>query len=130
MSKLVRMLEEINEHPELLKNKYKNNTALALIIRHAFTEEGKFALPEGTPPYKEFTADETLAPTNLMYELRSLYVFQRTDVKPIFIEKKFVELLEALGATEAKILIAIKEQTLHKMYKKITRKALQDAGYL
>lgn len=124
------ILKEINEDTSLLRTTYSGNTALAIIFKHAFIPEFKFKLPETDPPYKEDAAHETMAATNLYTELRRLYIFSREDLPKIRKETLFIQLLEGIAKDEAKMILAVKNQELHKMYKKITKKTLQEAGYL
>lgn len=124
------ILKEINEDPTLLKSTYANNAALGIIFRHAFIEEQKFKLPETDPPYKEDQAHETMAATNLYTELRRLYIFTREDLTKIRRESLFIQLLEGVAKDEAKLLLAIKNQELTKLYKKITKKVVTEAGYI
>lgn len=125
------ILKEINEKPELLKTVYANNGALTLLFKHAFDEQHKFNLPETDPPYKAEHADhETMSPTNLYSELRRLYIFTRTDLSKIRRESLFIQLLEGVAHDEAKLLLAVKNQELHKLYKKITKKLVTESGYL
>jgi len=42
----------------------------------------------------------------------------------------FISMLEGCHPSEAEVLIAIKDQTLHKKYPKITRKLVTDAGFI
>jgi len=126
---IVEILEELNENPKLI-DQYKNNAALKLFLEYAFLPEKKFLLPEGNPPYKEDAAPFTMSPTTLLFELKRLYVFLREDLKPIKREQLFINLLESLHPSEAKITLAVKDQTLPKLYKKITRKLVSDAGFI
>jgi hypothetical protein len=71
-----------------------------------------------------------MTPTNLFSELRRLYVFCRKDLTPLKRESLFISLLEGVHPTEAKMLIAVKDQKLTKMYPKITHKLLFDTGFL
>lgn len=125
------ILKEINENPELLKTVYANNGALTLLFKHAFDEKHKFMLPETDPPYKaEHEDHETMSPTNLYSELRRLYIYTRTDLTKIRRESLFIQLLEGVAHDEAKLLLAVKNQELHKLYKKITKKLVTESGYL
>lgn len=124
------ILKEINEDTSLLRSTYSGNNALAIIFKHAFMPEFKFKLPETDPPYKEDPAHETMPATNLYTELRRLYIFSREDLPKIRRETLFIQLLEGVAKDEAKMLLAVKNQELHKLYKKITKKTLQEAGYL
>ena len=123
------MLDEINADPKNIEL-YKNDAALKLIFEYAFDPAKKFILPEGDPPYKEASEPLGMTPTNLFSELRRLYVFCRADLKPFKRESLFVSFLEGVHPSEAKMLLAVKDQTLHKLYPKITRKLLEGAGMI
>lgn len=127
---LPEMLEEINEDPKLLTTKYKGNTALKIIFEYAFLPEKKFELPEDEPPYRPDAAPIGMSPAILTQELRRFYVFLRKDLKPIKREALFISLLESVHPSEAELIIAIKDQKLHKKYKKITRKLVEEAGFI
>lgn len=123
------MLEKINADPTVI-DKYKSDAALKLIFEYAFDPAKKFILPEGEPPFKPAAEPMGMTPTNLFSELRRMYVFCRADLKPIKRESLFISFLEGVHPDEAKMLIAVKDQTLHKLYPKITRKMLEKAGIL
>jgi Family of unknown function (DUF6433) len=123
------MLKDINEDPSKIEL-YKNDAALRIVLMHAFVPQKKFILPEGEPPYKPSPEPMGMNPTNLFNELRRMYVFCREDLKPIKRESLFISLLEGVHPEEAKMLIAVKDQTLHKLYPKINRKLLEKAGLL
>ena len=126
---VTQMLDEINEDPSKIEV-YKNDAALKIIFEYAFIPEKKFILPEGEPPFKPAAEPLGMTPTNLFSELRRMYVFCRADLKPIKREGLFISFLEGVHPTEAKMLIAVKDQELHKLYPKITRKMLEKAGVL
>jgi hypothetical protein len=123
-------LEEINKDISLLETKYKQSSALKLIFAHAFKEEKKFLLPETNPPYREDKHPIGMAPTTLTHECRRLYVFCREDLNKMKRESLFIDLLESVDPKEAKVLLAIKDQKLTKMYPKITKKKIEEAGFL
>lgn len=123
------MLDEINQDPKNIEN-FRGDGALRLIFEYAFDPAKKMILPEGDPPFKPAAEPLGMTPTNLFSELRRLYVFCRADLKPIKREQLFVSLLEGCHPTEAKMLIAVKDQKLHKLYPKITRKVVENAGFI
>jgi hypothetical protein len=123
------MLDEINQDPKNIEN-FKGDAALRLIFEYAFDPAKKMILPEGHPPFKPAAEPLGMTPTNLFSELRRLYVFCRADLKPMKRETLFVSLLEGCHPTEAEMLIAVKDQTLHKLYPKITRKVVEAAGFI
>lgn len=126
---LTQMLEEINNDPKAINN-YKNDAVLKIAFEYAFDPKKKMILPEGTPPFKPAAEPLGMTPTNLFSEMRRMYVFCRADLRPLKRESLFISLLEGVHPTEAEVLIAIKDQTLHKMYKKITLKLVTEAGFL
>ena len=126
---VTQMLDEINEDPAKIEL-YKNDSALKIIFDYAFNPEKKFILPEGEPPFKPAAEPMGMTPTNLFNELRRMYVFCREDLKPIKRESLFISFLEGIHPTEARMMIAVKDQELHKVYPKITRKLLEKHGLL
>lgn len=126
---ITEILEEINTDPKKIEQ-YKTNAALRLIFEHAFLPEKKFVLPDGDPPFKPDAAPIGMNPANLYQEVRKLYVFCRADLTPIRRETLFVQLLENVHPSEAKLILAIKDQNLTKVYPKITHKLVADAGFV
>lgn len=130
MSKYIpEIFKEINENPELLAN-YKDDAAMTIIFKHAFDPAQKFLLPEGKPPFKPDAAPIGMSPAIFKQELKRLYVFCRQDLTPLRRETLFVQLLENIHPSEAEVLIAIKDQTLTKMYKNITHELVYNNGFI
>jgi hypothetical protein len=123
------MLKDINNDPTMIKQ-YKDDGALRLIFEYAFDPEKKMVLPEDAPPFKPAAEPLGMTPTNLFSELRRLYIFCRKDLTPLKRESLFVSLLEGVHPDEAKMLIAVKDQTLTKLYPKITHSLVYEAGFL
>jgi len=126
---IVQILQEIQDNPKIIET-YKDDVPLRILFEYAFLSEKKMILPEGEPPYKP--ADEPLGmtPTNLFSEMKKLYIFCRADLTPLKRESLFISFIEGLKKEEASIIIAAKDQTLHKLYPKITRKLVSDAGFI
>ena len=123
------ILTEINDDPKKIEQ-YKGNAALRFIFEHAFLPEKKFVLPEGEPPFKPDSAPLGMTPANLYMEVKKLYVFCREDLAALRRETLFINLLENVHPTEAKLLVHIKDQNLPKLYSKITHKLVADAGFI
>lgn len=124
------ILDEINEDPKKIEL-YKGNAALKIVFEHAFLPEKKFDLPEGEPPYKKDSAPIGMSPGNLMMELRRFYIFTpERELSKVRKETLFIQLLENIHPSEATLMCAIKDQTLTKLYKKITVNLLVDNGFL
>ena len=126
---LTQMLAEINENPKAIEN-YKQEFLLKVIFAHAFLPDYKMDLPEGEPPFKPTAEPMGMTPTNMFSEARRMYVFIRKDLSAVKRESLFISLLEGVHPEEAKVLIAVKDQKLHKMYPKITHKLVSDAGII
>jgi hypothetical protein len=126
---LTQMLKEINDNPKAIEN-YKQEFLLKVIFAHAFLPNYKMNLPEGEPPFKPAAEPMGMTPTNMFSEARRMYVFTREDLSAIKRESLFISLLEGVHPDEAKVLIAIKDQKLTKLYPKITHKLVSDAGII
>lgn len=130
---ITEVLKELNNDISLLNTTYKkvgDGGPLGVLFKHAFTAEGKFLLPEGSPPFKPDAAPMGMSPARFQTEIRKFYIFCRKDLKPMKRETMFVQLCEGIHPDEAKILIAIKDQKLTELYPNITRKAVADAGFI
>jgi hypothetical protein len=131
MSKyLTEILDEVNKDPATLA-KYRENLALKFLFQHAFIPEQKFELPEGDPPFKPDSAPLGMSPANLIMETKKLYVFTKAkEIKKVRKEQLFIQLLENVHPSEAKLLLAIKDQKLNKLYKNITADLVADYGFI
>jgi len=129
MKYITEVLEEINSDPKVIEQ-HKNDMALKMLFEYAFIPENKFDLPTGEPPFKPDAAPMGMSPANLRMEMKKLYVFKREDLKPIKREQLFIDLLENVHPDEAKLLLAVKDQKLTKLYKKVTRKVVEGAGLI
>lgn len=131
MSKYItEILEEVNKDPKSLE-KYKTNAALKFIFQYAFIPEQKFDLPEGTPPFKEDPAPLGMSRANFVMETKKLYIFtKQKELNKVRKEHLFIQLLENIHPSEAKLLIAVKDQKLNKLYKKVTADLAADYGFI
>ena len=126
---LTQMLAEINDNPKAIE-KYKEEFLLKVVFAHSFLPDYKMDLPEGEPPFKPAAEPMGMTPTNMFSEARRMYVFTRKDLSALKRESLFISLLEGVHPDEAKVLIAMKDQKLHKMYPKITHKLVSDVGLI
>ena len=124
------MLKEINENPKAIET-YKDDFLLKVIFAHNFLPKYKFILPEGEPPFKPAPEPLGMTETNLFVECKRFYnTFCNPEVKAIRRESLFIGLLEGIHPEEAKIVIAVKDQKLQKLYPKITHKLVSDYGII
>lgn len=127
---LIEILNEVNKDTSKL-SAYRDNQALKFLFQYAFLPEQKFELPEGEPPFKADAAPIGMSPANFTQEMRRLYIFTKAQpLARLRREQLFIELLESVHPSEAKILCAIKDQTLDKMYKNITADLAADNGFI
>lgn len=127
---ITEILEEVNTEPTALA-KYRDNAALKFIFQYAFIPEQKFDLPEGAPPFKEDPAPLGMSPANFIMETKKLYIFTKAkELNKVRKEHLFIQLLENIHPSEAKVLIAVKDQKLNKLYKKVTAKLAADYGFI
>lgn len=127
---LTELLDEINKDPKAI-NTHKDNFLLKVIFAHSFLPNYKFQLPEGEPPFKPAPEPLGMTETNLYVECKRFHnVFCNDKLKPLRREALFIGLLEGVHPEEAKILIAVKDQKLTKLYPKITWKLVSDAGII
>lgn len=119
------ILEDINKDTSAI-SKYKQNTMLKLLLQNNFIEENKWLLPEGDPPYKASVEPEGMAPNNLYQECGRFYVLRRQDLKPVKREAIFINMLESVDPKEAKILLAVKDQKLSKLYPNVTKDSVKE----
>lgn len=122
---ITEILTEVNNDPSKLAS-FKDNSALRLVLEHAFDPAKKFVLPEGDPPYKNDAGPIGMSPANLYMEAKKLYVFCREDLTSIRREALFIQLLENVHPSEAVVLLAVKDQRLTKSYPKITQKLVSE----
>lgn len=124
------ILEEVNRDTSALKN-YVDNIALKIMFQYAFIPEKKFDLPDGDPPYKPDAAPIGMTPSNFIQEIRRWYIFTREKVLPKpRKEQLFIQLLESVHPSEAKLLLAIKDQKLTSLYKNITADVVSQYGFI
>ena len=127
---LTEILEEVDKDPTSLA-KYRENAGLKFLFQYAFIPEQKFDLPEGAPPFKEDPAPLGMSPANLIMETKKLYVFTKAkELNKVRKEQLFIQLLENVHPSEAKLLIAVKDQKLNKLYKKVTADLAADYGFI
>ena len=135
MMTLAEVMTDINNDVTSLGNlyKYKPNSPLTQLFRAAFIEDEAWVLPEGDPPYKPYMGSVGTSPTDLLKAIlrgRLAYFGRNKPVPSAKREELFIRLLETIHASEAKVLLAVKDQELTKLYPNITYEVLEQYGYL
>ena len=106
------------------------SSTLAMVLHHAFDPKIVYKLPPGAPPYKVSDAPAGLGEASLYPETRRLsYLFHNPPpgLRKSQLEGLFISLLEGLHADEAKIVLAMKDKTLHKLYPALTEDIVRKA---
>lgn len=119
------------ERAAVLKQ-YSDNGLLRDVLLLNFGP-AEFDLPAGEPPFKVNPQPVGLTDTNLYAEWRRHYLLIKghprrpAGIKKIQVENVFVQMLEGIHATEAELLIALKDKQLAKKYKGLTEKVVREA---
>ena len=108
--------------------------ALRQICQWSFNPIIESELPAGDPPYIENEAPEGTEHMLLRTEGNTLWHFVKTNGKSAdpnlqstLRERMFIRLLEGLHKDEAKLLCAVKEKSLHKIYKGLSTQVVSEA---
>jgi hypothetical protein len=123
MSRIItEILKEINTDYKNAEKYIKQKPALTIIFQHAYMKEKKFILPDGDPPYKPAPQPLGMTQAALRNEVKRLYIFTKFggNITRMRREQLYVQLLEQVHPTEAKLLNAMKDQKLDALYPKIT----------
>lgn len=122
------ILSDINKDPTKLALHVGNNF-LRNILEAAYLPEKKWLLPEGVPPFKELQGPAIQHANNFWLVAKKVYVYSRADLKPFRRESLFIQDLENVCKEEATILLAVKDQTLDKLYPNLTKAFFDNHKY-
>ena len=103
---------------------------MRMVLKGAFDPKIIWDLPPGTPPYIENEAPAGTEHTYLEVEAKRLYNFAKggnDTINKIRKETLFIQMLEGLHASEAKVLIDVKNKSLNKTYKGLTSDMVKEA---
>jgi len=108
--------------------------ALRQICQWSFNPKIESELPSGTPPYIENEAPEGTEHMLLRTEGNSLWHYVKNNGKSAdpnlqstVRERMFIRLLEGLHKDEAKLLCAVKEKSLHQVYKGLSSQVVSES---
>lgn len=117
---IISELKTVKEKIEALLQ-HKRSDAFKILFAYAYSEEIKWLLPSGNPPYK------AMQPINmesrLLNELRRLYLFVEggnTNLTNNKREHLFIQLLESVDPMDAILLLAVKDKKMP--FKGLTKK--------
>ena len=109
-------------------------SALRQICKWSFDPKIETGLPSGTPPFIANEAPEGTEHMLLRTEGNTLWHFVKTNGKSAdptlqstVRERMFIRLLEGLHKDEAELLCAVKEKSLHQVYKGLSTQVVSEA---
>ena len=103
---------------------------MRMILKGAFDPKIEWDLPVGDPPYISNEAPAGTEHTYLEVEAKRLYNFAKggnDQLNKIRKETLFIQMLEGLHESEAKVLIDVKNKSLNKTYKGLTSDMVKEA---
>ena len=131
ISEIFTKINNAKDKPKKIEVLRKYDTpGMRMILKGAFDPKIVWELPEGTPPYIENEAPAGTEHTFLEVEARRLYNFAKggnNTINKIRKETLFIQMLEGLHASEAKVLIDVKNKSLNKTYKGLTSDMVKEA---
>ena len=107
-----------------------DNQSLRMVIKSSFDPKIVWELPEGDVPFKPNDAPAGTEHTRLASEAKKLYHYIKggdNDTPKYKKELMFVQLLEGLHETEAKLIINAKDKKLHQVYKGLSKEVVKEA---
>ena len=118
---LAEVFEDLNKDPSKAAD-YKDDFAFKTILKCGFDVEYKLVLPEGDPPFKPAPQPLGMTQAALRNEVKRLYIFTKFggNITRMRREQLYVQLLEQVHPTEAKLLNSMKDQKIDALYPKIT----------
>mgnify|MGYP001279189428 FL=1 len=130
VSEILRKVSNAKTKAEKIKILRENNSsALRQILIINFDDSVVSLMPEGDVPYTPNDAPVGTDHTRLEHESKGLYRFFKGGAKlpSLKRESMFVQLLEGLSAEEAELLCLVKDGSLSKKYKRITKAVVSEA---
>ena len=107
-----------------------DNQSLRMVIKSSFDPKIEWVLPVGDVPFKPNDAPAGTEHTRLASEAKKLYHYIKggdNDTPKYKKELMFVQLLEGLHETEAKLVINAKDKKLHQVYKGLSKEVVKEA---
>ena len=123
------LCEEAKTVAERVKILQENGTfGIKTVLQVNYKEEVVFDLPEGDPPFR--VSDQVAGQSMRHFEkmVRELaHLIVQSPLPRYKKEVKFIRLLESVCEEDAKILLAIREKKLKKLYKTLTESTVRKA---
>ena len=110
--------------------KDQNTDGLRVVIKSSFDPKIKWLLPEGDVPFRRNDAPAGTEHTDLHMESRKLYHFiegGNYDITQTKRETLFIQILEGLQESDADVLVAANEKSLHRKFKGLSDNVVKEA---
>ena len=110
--------------------KDQNTDGLRVVIKSSFDPKIKWLLPEGDVPFRRNDAPAGTEHTDLHMESKKLYHFiegGNYDITQTKRETLFIQILEGLQESDADVLVAAKEKSLHRKFKGLSDNVVKEA---
>ena len=107
-----------------------DNASLRMVLKSSFDPKIKWSMPSGDVPFMPNDAPAGTDHTRLATEAKKLYHFiegaDNTTPK-MKKENMFIQMLEGLHESEARLVIAAKDKRLHQVYKGLSKDVVKEA---
>ena len=131
ISEVLQKVSNAKTKPQKIKILQEHNTpALRAILIANYDESIVSMLPEGVVPFNVNDAPKGTDHTVLEKEYRRLYLFFQggsNSLKQSQRENLFIQMLEGLHISEAELIIAAKDKSLHKVFKGLSDNVVKEA---
>ena len=131
LSEIFTKINNAKDKPKKIQVLRQHDTpGMRMVLKGAFDPKIEWDLPPGTPPYIANEAPAGTEHTFLEVEAKRLYNFAKggnDQLNKIRKETLFIQMLEGLHASEAKVLIDVKNKSLNKTYKGLTSEMVKEA---
>lgn len=123
----VQAVRGMHDRVKILKE--NSSFALRTIIQINFNNWIQFDLPEGDAPFKEDTNPPEFSAARIDSAIKVLKYMVKENKKLPRAQKelKFIQLLESLNVKDAKILVAVKDKKLDRLYPAMTEVLVRKA---
>ena len=110
--------------------KQNNSEGLRMVLKSSFDPKIEWVMPEGEVPFRANDVPMGTEHTVLAMESKKLWHFIKGADKQTPQHKKetmFIQMLEGLHESEAKLLVAAKDKRLHQVYKGLSANVVKEA---
>ena len=110
--------------------KQNNSEGLRMVLKSSFDPKIEWVMPEGEVPFRANDVPMGTEHTVLAMEAKKLWHFIKGADKTTPQHKKetmFIQMLEGLHESEAKLLVAAKDKRIHQVYKGLSTNVVKEA---